>query len=690
MEAFLRLRILRKRRESIAQNFTQDIGSGGKPKKKKTETGYGKIANTAEFIKSLSPEHLAGYTRMDESQREFFKYLSGVPDADVSKIDLVGKKEKSPEDSGGTQASAGRNGRQSGTRQGWGNSPFWNKNAGWEAQTDGFTHHSGSFTSPASDGGTTERAVDNAQSRRESKAPLLPAQETVWQRALRTITGGAKNSLAGFTDVSRALYEAGQGGRTREMEELRDQAARETAQAEQQLAYLLEHPEAGDAETARNFADYWKRQLDACNMVLDGNVQQRAAQQTAALADELQHSSKEELDRAKAGLGWFGRELVDAGASQVQMAGDALLGAALGPGKGTVPLLLRTFGSGTMEARQRGGTTEQQLLYGGFQAGVELLTEKLFSAALPFKAAYGRGNPTLEQTLDDLVDLAVRKFSASPAGKRILGAGLQAGRSFLTEGLEEFVGDWLEWQLPRIYGGDVSSFSDQLVSSLHSFFSGGLGGLFGSVIDPGTYGYGVGTETDQGNYMPDEIGWENQSIDAAQVETVWQRYLREYDETPDEKEVALSNNHGSIIPSEVFIRSSAATSDSVQYDRPTWRQSEIDVGIEYPDYSPQVSFLNGVEVPYGTPGSVRPDFYKPGYSIEVKNYNISTDKGRSSLISNVLTHFEKRETNLPASTRQAVIIDLRGQKIPYDELARFYLQLQSVLTDRMDFLFFVD
>ena len=512
----------------MALKFMQDIGSGGKPQKKKTETGYGKITNTAEFIKSLSPEHLAEYSRMDESQREFFKYLAGVPDADVSKIDLVGKKDKPPEDSGGIQASAGRSGSQSGTRQGGGNSPFWNKNAGREAQTDGFTHHSGSFASPASGGGTADRAADDAQPRRESKAPLLPAQETVWQRALRTITGGVKNSLAGFTDASRALYEAGQGGRTREMEELRYQAARETERAEQQLAYLLEHPEAGDAETARNLADYWKRQLDAYDMALDGNVQQHAAQQTAALADELQHSSKEDLDRAKAGLGWFGRELVDAGASQVQMAGDALLGAALGPGKGTVPLLLRTFGSGTMEARQKGGTTDRQLLYGGLQAGVELLTEKLFNAALPFRAAYGRGNPTLEHTLDDLIELAVRKFSASPTGQRILGAGLQAGRSFLTEGLEEFVGDWLEWQLPRIYGGDVNSFSDQLAGSLHSFFSGGLNGLFGAVIDPGTYGYGRDVDY-QGDYSRSEGLGRSLFIREEIAETPWQKTLRDHE-----------------------------------------------------------------------------------------------------------------------------------------------------------------
>ena len=305
-------------------------------------------------------------------------------------------------------------------------------------------------------------------------APEMKDKETVWQRALNTFLSGIKNSAADFTDAARTLYAAGQGGRTRDMQELLDSAARGLEMAERQLAYFREHPEAGDAETAQYSVDHFKRQVDAYDKVLNENIQQRATQQTAKLADDLQRSAQKDIDRAKEGLNWFGRGMVDAGASLVQLAGDALLGAALGPGGGTLPLLARSFGSGTMEARRGGGTLDRQLLNGGLFAGVELLTEKLSSAALPFKAVYGDGNPALEQKLDDLVTQAVRKFSASPTGQRILGGALSAGKSFVTEGLEEFVGDWLEWQLPRLYGGDVNSFSDQLASSLNSFFTGGL------------------------------------------------------------------------------------------------------------------------------------------------------------------------------------------------------------------------
>ena len=95
--------------------------------------------------------------------------------------------------------------------------------------------------------------------------------------------------------------------------------------------------------------------------------------------------------------------------------------------------------------------------------------------------------------------------------------------------------------------------------------------------------------------------------------------------------------------------------------RPTWRQSELDVGKDYEGYDAQKSFINGEEVPYGTKGSVRPEFYKNGYSVEVKNYNIETSSGRNSLINNVSSQIKKRLTNLPEGTEQTVVIDVRGQ-----------------------------
>ncbi|UZQ52262.1 hypothetical protein [Clostridium kluyveri] len=98
-------------------------------------------------------------------------------------------------------------------------------------------------------------------------------------------------------------------------------------------------------------------------------------------------------------------------------------------------------------------------------------------------------------------------------------------------------------------------------------------------------------------------------------------------------------------------------------NRPSWRQSELDVQSDFPDYDPQKSFIDGGEVPYGTKGSSRPDFYTDGSSIEVKNYKITTPEGRSRLINNISNQVNKRITDLPDGTSQTIIIDARGQDV---------------------------
>lgn len=102
---------------------------------------------------------------------------------------------------------------------------------------------------------------------------------------------------------------------------------------------------------------------------------------------------------------------------------------------------------------------------------------------------------------------------------------------------------------------------------------------------------------------------------------------------------------------------------SLDSNRKSWRQSEIDVGNIYPEYQAQKSFIEGKEVPYGTKGSSRPDYYKTGYSIEVKNYTISTARGINALIKNVVNQVDLREKHLPKGTIQTIIIDIRGQNI---------------------------
>lgn len=106
-----------------------------------------------------------------------------------------------------------------------------------------------------------------------------------------------------------------------------------------------------------------------------------------------------------------------------------------------------------------------------------------------------------------------------------------------------------------------------------------------------------------------------------------------------------------------------ASDEMTSVTRPSHRQSEIDVGKDLGDgWREQVSFKDGKEVPYGTKGGVRPDWCKGNVcSVEVKNYNITTNK--NGLINNVAKQAVQSAENLPAGMRQEVVIDIRGQKV---------------------------
>lgn len=106
-----------------------------------------------------------------------------------------------------------------------------------------------------------------------------------------------------------------------------------------------------------------------------------------------------------------------------------------------------------------------------------------------------------------------------------------------------------------------------------------------------------------------------------------------------------------------------ASDEIATASRPSHRQSEIDVGKDLGDgWREQVSFKDGKEVPYGTKGGVRPDWCQGNVcSVEVKNYNITTNK--NGLINNVAKQAVERQKNLPAGMQQQVVIDIRGQSV---------------------------
>ena len=135
---------------------------------------------------------------------------------------------------------------------------------------------------------------------------------------------------------------------------------------------------------------------------------------------------------------------------------------------------------------------------------------------------------------------------------------------------------------------------------------------------------------------------------------------------------------------------SSAYQSGTETSRPTWRQSELDAAKDFPDYDAQKSFINGKEVPYGTKGSVRPDYYKDGYSVDIKNYNVESASGRSNLARNIEKQYYQRIENLPEGTKQSVMIDIRGQNVTDADLSALYDDIMKRTDNGVEILFKMD
>ena len=121
--------------------------------------------------------------------------------------------------------------------------------------------------------------------------------------------------------------------------------------------------------------------------------------------------------------------------------------------------------------------------------------------------------------------------------------------------------------------------------------------------------------------------------------------------------------------------------------RPTWRQSELDAAKDFPDYDAQRSFINGKTFPYGTKGSVRPDYYKNRFSIDIKNYNVESARGRNNLARNIEKQYYQRIQNLPDGTKQSIMIDVRGQNVSDKALSSLYDNIMRRTKNGVEILF---
>lgn len=325
------------------------------------------------------------------------------------------------------------------------------------------------------------------QEYQDAKAAVKDAQKayeeaggepSLGTRLKNILTGGAKQSVAGNTDAMGVAWQAGQEQRSAQNQDSIELARKAWEQQQRTLDDML--AEGGwsekEIESQRAAVD-WTRTVYESYAGVEA-LQQQAGEAARDTAVQIAQSGEKDLDKAKQGLDTLGQIAVDAGASTVQMGLDMGANAVLGANPNAMlPFAARAFGGGTMTARANGADLGQQVRYGGAMAAKEVLTEKMFSAALPFAKAYGGGS--LDGVVESAISRAVDRFAGTDAGKKVLGGILSYGAGAIGEGLEELIGDWMEWQMPSIYGGDVATAEETLQNSLYDFLVGTMAGGIG-------------------------------------------------------------------------------------------------------------------------------------------------------------------------------------------------------------------
>ncbi|MEF2644546.1 MAG: hypothetical protein U0N32_00305 [Oscillospiraceae bacterium] len=155
------------------------------------------------------------------------------------------------------------------------------------------------------------------------------------------------------------------------------------------------------------------------------------ADKAAAAAAEASEKAKENLGGSKA-AGAF----VDIASGGLQLGADMALNALL-PGAGLANMGLRSYGSGSREARLDGASEGEQVAYGAAAAAVDVLTEKIFDVGKLF----GGG------AADDVAEKLIQKLAKTDTGRSIVRALTNA----VGEGAEEAVADILNPAIRAIY-----------------------------------------------------------------------------------------------------------------------------------------------------------------------------------------------------------------------------------------------
>ena len=140
----------------------------------------------------------------------------------------------------------------------------------------------------------------------------------------------------------------------------------------------------------------------------------------------------------------------------------------------------------------------------------------------------------------------------------------------------------------------------------------------------------------------------------------------------DRKKTRQTKKLGKIIEKGAELLDAAERAkDVVDSIRPSWQQTEFDVGKKYePGTVPQQSFKSGKKVRYGLKGSIRVDQYHPRrkIAIEAKNQNLQTARGRSNFVYKATKQIKRQRLELPKNVRPLFEIDTRGQKVSKQDI----------------------
>ena len=122
---------------------------------------------------------------------------------------------------------------------------------------------------------------------------------------------------------------------------------------------------------------------------------------------------------------------------------------------------------------------------------------------------------------------------------------------------------------------------------------------------------------------------------------------------------------------------------------PSPRESELRAMKKYHADQEQVTFLDGKEVPWGTPGGTRPDgiINHNGAleALEVKRYDLSNSSNVGNLCATLKKQVTDRVLNLPEGSTQRIVLDVKGRNFPQavidSAIDRIRLALKNVDAD---------